>query len=205
MTGTRALGLSVLLLVGACTNTDGKLKDLSWGTEIQGDYEDVKDRALFVLRKEFPKGFDPERTDEDAGEFWTVWHYKVSTWYRETTRSRARVKIEDLGDGKVRVGVAIVEQLNDNIDNPSIIEEARWVNTHRNGEREKLVESRISQRYLKLEPSEYWKEKHRDKPRAGLRQDLIDRNKDVNLEEYGKIDPKRELPSMTKPESEKKK
>lgn len=186
--------LLALLLAGACKNTDGKLENLAWGAEVKGEYADVLERAVFVLRKEYPKGLDPDRTRQDEGDLWTVWDYRVSTWYRETKRSRARVKIEDLGGGKVRVGVAVVEQLNDNIENPSVIEEARWVKTQRDADAEQRIEQRIAQRYLELKPSEYFEEKHREEPRRDLRPDLVDRSRDVNLEEAGEIDPDRSPP-----------
>jgi hypothetical protein len=180
--------LPALLVLGACANTDKKLEDLAWGSEVDGQFDDVVARTKFILRKRYPRGLDPDRTNEDTGEFWTVWDYRVSTMYRETKRSRAHVKVEDLGNGKVRVGVAVVEQLNDNIENPSIIEEARWVRTQRDPETEALLEQNICQRYLDMKPSEHFEEKHREEPRRDLRPDLVDRSKDVNLEEATESD-----------------
>ena len=45
------------------------------------------------------------------------------------------------------------------------------------------IEDQIARRYLKSEPSEAWKEKHSEKKRKGLRPDLVDRYRDVDLGE----------------------
>jgi len=174
--------LAAVILFG-CANTMGKLEDLSWGAPMDGDYLEYVERARQITLKQFPKGLDPDLTDEERGDFWTVWHYAPSMWYRETTRSRAHVKVEDLGGGKVRVGVAVVKQLNDNIDNPHDINEARWVATQRDQQRAQIMEETIARRYLDAEPSEYWKERNRDERRTTMREDLIDRSKDVDLSE----------------------
>jgi hypothetical protein len=166
-----------------CANTEGKLSELSWAAPVKSEYESMVERAKQMTLRRFPKGFDPDKTDEAKGDFWTVWRYDTSHEYFKTTRSRAHVKVEDLGEGQVRVGVSIVRQLNDNIDNPSIIEEARWIRTTRDEEAAALLVSQIYVRHLEAEPSEYWKEKHRAKPSDKPRQDIIDRSKDVNLDE----------------------
>ncbi|MCK6460076.1 MAG: hypothetical protein L6Q95_09305 [Planctomycetes bacterium] len=166
-----------------CASAEGKLTDLSWGPAVKSDYEDMVTRAKQMTLKRYPKGFDPDKTDEAKGDLYTVWNYAISHEYFKTTRSRARVKVEDLGAGKVRVGVAVVTQLNDNIDNPSIIDEARWIRTTRDDEAAGLLVSSILLRQLEAEPSEYWKEKQRTQPSDRPRQDLIDRSKDVNLDE----------------------
>lgn len=193
---------TVLLLaaatLAACDSSERQLKDLSWGEPFESDFDSALERTRWVLGKEFPKGFDPDLSKEEEGVFWTVWHYYPSTWYRETKRARAHVEIEDLGEGKLRIGVAVVQQINDNIDNPSIIEEARWVGTQRDFERSVLIEQRIRRDYLKVEPSAYFEEKHRSEPRKGLRPDIIDRSRDVDLEKIDDLDdPDRELPRAT--------
>jgi hypothetical protein len=166
-----------------CASAEGKLSDLSWGPPVKSDYEGMVMRAKQMTLKRYPKGFDPDKTDEAKGELYTVWNYSISHEYFKTTRSRARVKVEDMGGGKVRVGVAVVSQLNDNIDNPSIIEEARWIRTTRDDEASGLLVNSILLRQLEAEPSEYYKEKQRTQPSGKPRQDLIDRSKDVNLDE----------------------
>jgi hypothetical protein len=169
--------------LAACSSVEGKLSDLSWGPPVQSDYEGMVMRARQMTLKRYPKGFDPDKTDEAKGDLYTVWNYEISHEYFKTTRRRARVKVEDMGGGKVRVGVAVVSQLNDNIDNPSIIDEARWIRTTRDDEAAGLLVSSILLRQLEAEPSEYWKDKHRTEPSDKPRQDLIDRSKDVNLDE----------------------
>lgn len=166
-----------------CASAEGKLSDLSWGPAVSSDYEEMVLRAKQMTLKRYPKGFDPDKTDEAKGDIFTVWNYDISPRYRETTRRRARVKVEDMGSGKVRVGAAVVTQLNDNIDNPSMIDEARWTGTTRDDEAARLLLDQILLRQLKAEPSEYWKEKQRTQPSDKPRQDLIDRSKDVNLDE----------------------
>jgi hypothetical protein len=141
------------------------------------------ERARQMTLRRFPKGFDPDKTDEEKGDFYTVWDYKVAVTYRDTTRSKAHVKVEDMGDGKVRVGAAVVKQINDNIDNPHDINEARWMGTKRDEEAAALLVKSILVRHLEAEPSEYWKEKNRTEKRTTPREDLIDRSKDVDLDE----------------------
>ena len=185
------------LMLGGCQGTEKKLKDVSFGPSFEADYLEVLDNTRHALRKEFPRGLDPDRSDEDAGIFWTIWHYKKSVWYRGTTRQKAHVVVEDLGDGQVRIGVSVVQQLNDDIDNPSIIEEARWTNAQQDHETAQRIENRIAKRYLRVKPSKTWEEKHRDKPSGTLRSDIIDRNRDVDLEEDREPGDREGLPSVT--------
>ncbi len=197
------LPLLLVLGVAGCASTDRRLDDVRWGEEMQADIDEVLDRVRFVLRKVYPKGLDPDRTDPGMGEFYTVWDYKISTFNRETTRSRARVSVKPTSPGKVRVGAAVVQQLSDNIDNPGSIEEARWVGTHNNTEMEQMILDRVRQPYIKMKPSEYFEEKHRETPRKTLRPDLVDRSKDVDLDPDGKIDPDRTPPSIVGDEGNK--
>lgn len=166
-----------------CHNIDGKLADVSWGAPVKSDYESMCERARTMTLKVYRKGFDPDKTDEEKGDFFTVWDYKMSVNYRDSKRYKAHVKVEDLGKGQVRVGAAVVKQINDNIDNPHTIDEARWVGTSRDDEAAGLLVSSIYVRHLEAEPSEYWKEKNRTERRTTPREDLIDRSKDVDLDE----------------------
>jgi len=178
--------LAVLMLVG-CASTDGMLdkdKDLNWGPPFEGDFDETVYRARSKLLRQFPLGIDPDRSDEDHGDLWTVWRYDISVMYRETTRNRARVKVEDLGEGKVRIGVAVMQQLNDNIDNPSVVDEAKWVRKQRLPDREATLRASIEQSWSRFEASTTWNEKHRKERRKGLRPDLVDRTADVTLEDY---------------------
>jgi hypothetical protein len=168
---------------GGCHNIEGKLDDVSWGAPVKSDYQSMVERARTMTLRRFPKGLDPDKTNEEKGDFYTVWDYKVAVTYRDTTRSKAHVKVEDLGEGKVRVGAAVVKQINDNIDNPHDINEARWMATQRDEEAAALLVSSILVRHLEAEPSEYWKEKNRTEKRTTPREDLIDRSKDVDLDE----------------------
>ena len=176
-----------LLFAVACSSTDGMLdddKDLQWGPPIEDDFDEVVYRARSFLIREYPLGIDPDRSKEDAGDFWSIWRYDISVMYRETKRTRGRVKVENLGAGKVRVGVAIMEQLNDNIDDPSDIDKAKWVRKHRLPERETLLREQIERTFSRFEASTTWKEKHRAKKRTTLRPDLVDRTSDIVLEDY---------------------
>ena len=189
------LVLSLLSLAGACKSTNKLLDDLTYGAPYEADYEMANERARFVLSRVYPKGLDPDKSKEEDGDYVTVWHYQKSALYRKTTRERAHVKVEDLGSGKVRLGISVVQQLNDNIDNPSSIGEAKWVAAQRNAEVEGNLERRIAKRYTQFEVSTYYKEKNSDKKRTGLRPDLIERYEDVNLEEMGEIDKYGENPA----------
>lgn len=179
----RATCILVFAAFAACQNVEQKLADLVYGQDYKADYAMIVERARFVLEREFRAGLDPDLTNEEAGDFWTLWDYKTSMWYRETTRRRAHVKVEDAGDGMVRVGASVVTQINDNIDNPHSIEDARWVKTTLDSDWASRIEAKISRRYLEAEPSEAWKEKHREKKRKGLRPDLVERYRDVDLGE----------------------
>jgi len=179
----RIVPLLVAFALAGCKTTERKLKEVNWGEGVEADYFETLERARFVLNRHFPKGFDPDRTDEGAGDLWTIWHMKKSVLYRNSVRERARCRVEKLEDGKVRVGVAIVVQKNDNIENPSIMSEARWVNATRDPDRERLIEEAIVKRYSKLEPSEQWEERHRQQRRGTVRKDLIDRYKDIDVGE----------------------
>jgi hypothetical protein len=181
--GMRAMLILPVAMLFGCANTEGKLQDLSWGAPVKADYATMLERTKTQILKRFPKGLDPDKSNEEKGDFWTVWDYRPSMWYRETTRTRAHVKVEDLGGGNVRIGVAVVKQLNDNIDNPHLIEEARWVATSRDDEMARLLHDSILLRSLSSEPSEYWKERNRTERRTTMRDDLIDRSQDVDLSE----------------------
>ena len=192
-----AIALLVLASLPACSNTDSMLKDVTYGKEIDGDFVEVLDRAEAALRKEFPRGLDPDKTQMQQGELWTVWHVYESTWYRGTVRKRAHVRIEALDDGKCRIGVAVVQQRNDNIENPTVESEAKWVAAAYDQETATRIEQRVAKRYLnEFKPSEAWEAKHRDEKNKGLRQDLVDRYRDVDLEEKDP-DAGEEFPSVT--------
>jgi hypothetical protein len=171
-----------LALACACSNVDGKLKDLSWGNAFEADYAETVGRAKQLVLKTFPNGFDPDKTNEEAGDFWTVWHYDMSVWYRKSIRRRAHVKVDAAGQGKVRVGVAVVTQLNDNIDNPHDESEARWVSTVHDPDAAKRLEEAIARRYMDVKPSEYFEEKYKGGEKS-MRKDLVDRSRDVDLSE----------------------
>ena len=136
-------------------------------------------------------------TNESAGDLWTIWHNYRAMHYRGTVRRRAHVKVEDLGEGKVRIGVAVVQQVNDDIDNPSIISEAKWVGKSYDQETAARIERVIAQRYKQVDPSNAWKEKYRGGKSNTLRKDIIDRNKDVDLDSRTKIDSAEGLPTLT--------
>jgi len=180
---------TLLLALAGCSSyrVDSELDDLVWGEAFPGDFDVVVERARARLKRDFPLGLHPDHADDAAaGDLWTVWRYQRDPTYRNTRRVRARVKVEDLGEGQVRVGVSVVSQINDNIDNPDVIEEARWVNTSRMVDAEVLIENSIAQRYNSFTPSEVWKEKHAAKKRTTPRPDLTGedmRQDDVALEE----------------------
>ncbi|MHC4938607.1 MAG: hypothetical protein ACYTHK_06530 [Planctomycetota bacterium] len=184
----RALAVfAPLVLFVGCGNTAKMIDDddeLTWGTPFEDDYAAVVDRARGVVSRDFPLGLDPDRTKEEQGDFWSIWRVDQSVLYRKTTRRRARVKVQDIGEGKVRVGVAIVEQINDNIDNPTVIEEAKWVRKHRLPEEESMMLERIAAPWRKFEASAQYKERHRKTRRKGLRPDLVDATSDVTLEDH---------------------
>jgi len=195
----RALAIPILLLAfsAGCDRATGKLEDLSYGSEFEGDYEAVMERAVFVLKKHYRYGLDPDLSDQKAGELWTVWDYRMSSWYRDSQRERAHIKIEKLEDGRLRIGVAVVHQTNDNIDNPGVKEEARWVRSTRNAEKGVALEQEIVRRYVKeFTTSKHFEEKYRTEKRKGMREDILDRNKDVNLEDLDDPD-KKSVPSYT--------
>ena len=179
----RATCILLFAAFAACQNVEKKLEDVVYGQDYEADYEMIAARAKHILDREFLAGLDPDKTIEDEGDFWTLWDYKTSMWYRKTTRRRAHVKVEDAGEGMVRVGVAVVTQINDNMDNPHSIEDARWVRTTPDAEWATRIEQQIGRRYLEADPSEAWKEKNREEKRKGLRPDLVDRYRDVDLGE----------------------
>ena len=181
-----------------CDRSSGKLDELDWGRPFDADFDVLVARASYILQRRFELGFDPDLTDEKKGEFMTVWHYRMATYYRDSKRNKAHVTIEDVGEGQCRIGVSVVTQLNDNIDNPSVKEEARWVSTTRDVEWASRLEATIARRYIKVQPSELWKEKHSDTKRGTMRPDILDRNKDVNLEELNDPNaPGKEAPATT--------
>ena len=191
---------ALLLLVACASSTDGMLdddKDLNWGQPFEDDFDAVVYRARSKLMKEYPLGLDPDRTKEAEGDLWTIWRYDISVLYRETKRRRARVLVQDMGEGKVRVGVAVMQQLNDNIDNPSVIDEAKWVRKHRVGEREETLRAAIEQSWRRFEASDTWKEKHRDEPRKGLRPDLVEKAADVTMDDDYKRSTRAQPPKVT--------
>lgn len=174
------------VLVG-CADTRHMMEDdedLSWGPAIEGDFEVVVSRARTMVIREYPLGLDPDLSKEDEGDFWSIWRIDQSVMYRSTVRRRVRVKVQDVGQGKVRIGVAIVEQINDNIDEPSSLVKAKWVRKHRLPEEEGMLRARIEQTWRKFEASAKWKEKNRSTRRKGLRPDLVDQADDVVLEDY---------------------
>jgi len=189
----------LVLFAAGCANTEKKLEDVSWSEAFPGDYDAVVAQAKYVLCKRFPKGFDPDRTQEEKGDFWTIWHYYKSTMYWSGTRARAHVVVEQVGKGKCRVGISVVRQRNADIDNPGVMKEARWIKTERDDEMASLLERAIARRYLTVEPSNAWKEKHRTARRTTLRDDLVDRYRDVDLEGEGVDRAKntKTLPSIT--------
>jgi len=176
----RASLLLLPLLAVACANVEGKLDDVTYGRAFDADFDETVQRARMVLLREFPTGLDPDVSNEEAGDLWTIWNYRVSVWYRGTTRWRAHVKVEHAGPGKVRLGVSVVKQLNDNIDNPHDINEARWVRTQRDPETSKRLEDAIARRYLDVKPSEHFEEKYSG-DEAALNKALINRSADVDL------------------------
>ncbi|MEE8106690.1 MAG: hypothetical protein V3T86_14240 [Planctomycetota bacterium] len=181
-----------ILLAGCAGGTGCKaipkeeLDEVSWGKPFEDDFEMAKHRAHKVIKQEF-KYIDPDLTEEGSGDLWSTWSYRMSSFYRESKRYRGRVVVEDLGNGKVRIGVAVMFQINDNIDNPSVKEEARWVATRRDHATEGRIERRVARRHRDFEVSATYKEKHREKRRETLREDLTKRYEDVELESAGKI------------------
>jgi len=176
--------LGLLVLTGCDRSGNKRLEDMTWGEDMEGSYAAVVSRTRSVLQKEFPKGLDPDKTKEAGeGDFYTVWHYEQSVWYRETRRIKGHIKVEKAGKNKVRVGVCVFSQISDNIDNPHSIEEARWVRGERDVDRAKRIYFRIARPYVKVEPSEYWEERHRTESSKEMRKDIVDRTKDVDLEE----------------------
>jgi hypothetical protein len=176
--------LGLLVLAGCDRSGNRRLEDLTWGQDIEGNYAAIVSRTKSVLQKEFPKGLDPNKTTEAGeGDFYTVWHYEQSVWYRETKRIKGHIKVEKAGKNKVRVGVCVFSQISDNIDNPHSIEEARWVKGERDIDRAKRIYFRIARPYTEVKPSEYWEERHRTESSKEMRKDIVDRTKDVDLEE----------------------
>jgi len=167
-----------------------ELDEVSWGRPFEDDFEMAKLRAHKVIKQEY-KYLDPDLTVDGSGDLWSTWFYRMSSFYRESKRYRGRVVVEDLGNGKVRVGVAVMFQINDNIDNPSVKDEARWVATRRDHDTEGRIERRVARRHRDFEVSATYKEKHRETRRGELREDLLDRYKDVELENAGKINKSR--------------
>jgi len=198
MRATILLAAALSTFVG-CASADKMIAgDLAYGAPLKADFDAVNDRARYWILRNYPKGFDPDRTDELAGDYTTVWNYERSVFYRGTTRRKAHVKVEDLGGGEVRVGVAVVEQVSDNIDNPDSISEAKWQQTQLNAERALRLETQIAKRWSRFEVSKQYKEKNRDKKRTGLRTDLVEKYRDVDLEEYGEGG---ETPESHKPDA----
>ena len=193
---TTTLLLLLVAFIG-CDTSNSQLRDLSWGRSFDANYADLVARTRYVLLREFHLGFDPDRPKEDDGDFWTGWHYRMATYYMDSKRIRAHVKVDDLGDGQARIGVTVVTQLNENIDNPSIKEEARWTHTAADVAWAARIEAQIARRYLKVEGSKQWQERHRGTRRGSMRPDILDRNKDVNLEELEADDPRKEAPGIT--------
>ncbi|MFQ5844071.1 MAG: hypothetical protein ACE5JG_03705 [Planctomycetota bacterium] len=188
----KAIGLTLLLLVpAACANAEGRLqKDLTASEPVDVDFDLAAARTKRVLRKWF-RHLDPDRTDEEAGDFWSIWKVHRGVFYRDTTRERAHVRLARDEQGRVVVHVAVVRQINDNIDQPDVISAARWVSTKRDPEMEQRLTIMITQSYRRYEVSEHFKERHREKRRTGLRPDLVDRYRDVDLTQAGEIDPDR--------------
>ena len=198
--------ICVLAASVACTSSDDMLaEDMTYSgpvthTSLKGadqvvvdaEYERVSGRTKSVLRRWYSH-LDPDKTDDESGEFWTIWMVRTGIFYRGTTRERAHVKIEEDEDGKLRIAVAVVREVNDNIENPSIVSEARWTNRHRDPEAEARLITAISQSYRRFEVSDHFKETHRKERRKTLRPDLVDKYKDVDITKMGEIDPDREF------------
>ncbi len=194
---TRALFLTLLLV--ACT-APPRFEHLNYAEPFPGDFEIAVQRAKLALQREF-RHLDPDQTDEAKGELWTLWRVHRSELYRETTRMRAHVRIEQLKNGKLRVGTAVFSQLNDNIENPGSADEAKWVSTTRLLDKESLLRDVIVQRYTKFEPSDDYKARTSDERRDTPRPDLVDRYKDVDMDADG-IDPDRAPPPITGPDKD---
>ncbi len=167
-----------------CRHVDeDDFEELTWGAPFDGDMAIISERAQIMLKREF-KYVNPDLTKEDEQDYYSTWRYVMSVMYRESTRRRCRIKLKESEDGRILVGVAIISQLNDNVDNPHDKAEARWVKKTREYEDELRLERRIAQRFHKFEVSKTYKEKHRDEPRKGMRQDILDRTRDADLESY---------------------
>ncbi|MHC4931952.1 MAG: hypothetical protein ACYTGV_07175 [Planctomycetota bacterium] len=99
-----------------------------------------------VLQVMFPKGLDTEMSDPASGEFWTQWKVEPSVWYRQTRRSRARVRIQGIDTDSPNFDVRVFAQINDNIDAPHDVENARWVKASRDSTMEARLRITLERR-----------------------------------------------------------
>lgn len=195
----RRLALLALAL-GACASSP-KLEDLAWGEPVAGEYEAAVARARRAVVFHF-RHLDPDRTREAEGDLWSLWRFDRGEFNRSSFRRCGRVRVERVGDDKFRVGVAVFQQLSDNIENPGSEEEARWVRTTRRTDLEEEIRRAVEARYRDFAPSEDYERRRSEVDAKTPRQDLIDRYEDVDLEEAGKIDPKRKPPRAAGPEKD---
>jgi hypothetical protein len=195
----RRLALFTLAL-GACTSAP-KLEDLSWGEPVAGDYEAAVARARRAIVFHF-RHLDPDRTREDEGDLWSLWRFDRGEFNRSSFRRRGRVRVERAGDDRFRVGVAVFQQLSDNIQNPGSEKEARWVRTTRRTDLEEDIRRAVEARYRDFAPSEDYERRKAETDSTTPRRDLIDRYEDVDLEESGTTDPKRRPARAVGPEKD---
>jgi len=114
----------MLILSGACGERDAPEPAAQPQSEFARRCGHVRD----VLGEEFPDGLDDQKTDESEGVLWTKWHYKMRQWYRESRRTRAIVRVSKTSSETERpYTIEVFLEINDNIDDPSSIEKARWV------------------------------------------------------------------------------
>ncbi|MHC4223247.1 MAG: hypothetical protein ACYSUN_04590 [Planctomycetota bacterium] len=102
--------------------------------------------VLAVLQEEFPKGLDAKKSSAASGEFWTRWKHEPSVWYRETRRTRAHVRIRGIDTESPKIEVQAFTQINDNIDAPHDIENARWVRATRDSDLEQRISAKFAMR-----------------------------------------------------------
>jgi len=195
-----ALPSALCFALAGCTSTPDFDK-LQWGEPVKGDYGEAVERAKRSLQRNF-RHLDPDRTQEAQGDLWSLWHADRGEFNRSTFRRRGRVRVERIGDDRFRVGVSVFQQLSDNIENPSSVQEARWVKTTRLFDREDLMRREIEARYREFRPSERYLNRKDAETDTTPRPDLIDRYKDVELEGAGTIDPERAPPKVTGPEKD---
>ncbi len=100
-----------------------------------------------VLNKEFSDGLDDQKTDESAGVFWTKWRYEMGQFYRESKRTRAVVRVSKTpSETEGPYTIEVFLEINDNIDDPSSIEKAKWVGRRRDPARAARIRSLVERR-----------------------------------------------------------